>query len=107
MPFEAGGKLYHYLACHFGGAFSDFWWKRVAALVTDITHVLLWLEHAGHVYVDDWLWVLLAGYGTLHGSLIVLIFVALGVPLSWNKLRFGKEVPWLGLVLKLDIPAWL
>ena len=53
MLFEAAGKLYHYLVCHFGGAFSDFWWKRVAALVMDVVHNVIWLELGGHVYVDD------------------------------------------------------
>ena len=81
--------------------------ERVADLVTDVVHALIWLDHGGHVYVDDWLWILMTELGALHGSLMVLVFIAMGVPLSWGKLRFGREVPWLGLALKLDVPAWL
>ena len=81
MFFEHEGKLYLYKVCHFGSSFSDWWWKRVAALPTDITHGVLWVSHAGHVYVDDWLWILLQSFGMLQASLILLNFVSQGVPL--------------------------
>ena len=59
MLFEAANRLYHYLVCHFGDTISELWWKRVAVLITYIAHSLLWTQHGGHVYVDDWLLVML------------------------------------------------
>ena len=41
MLFELAGALYYYLACHFGGALSDYWWKRLAGLITDVCHHLV------------------------------------------------------------------
>ena len=29
--------------------------QRIAALITDICHIVLWLNHAGHAYADEWL----------------------------------------------------
>jgi hypothetical protein len=33
-----------------------------------------------------------------------MFFVALGVPISWAKLQFGKEILWLGLTI--DLRSW-
>ena len=85
MLFEAGGKLYHGLACHFGGACSESWWKRVAALITAIIHPPRWLQHADYVYVDGWLGRLMNERCILHGCLIALVLAALGLPLCWHK----------------------
>ena len=62
MLFEAANRLLEYAVCHFGGAFSDYWWKRVAALITDVTHLLLWVAHGGRVYVDDWRLLFASGF---------------------------------------------
>ena len=37
----------------------------------------------------------------------MLLLAALGVPLSWGKLRIGTRLNWLGLTLDLAVPAWL
>ena len=71
--------------------------EALAALLTDICHGSLWVSHAGHVYVDDRLCSSLASFGLLPSSLVLLISVALGVPVSWKKLQVGKPIPmaWL------------
>ena len=75
--------------------------------MTDICHHILGVRHAGHVYVDDWIWLFDEYFALLQASLTVMVFVGLGAPLSWKKFLLGKNVPWLGLVLDLMVPAWL
>ena len=85
---------------------SDFWWKRSVGRITDVCHSCLWIRHVGHVYVDDWLFLFAQRSGHPRSSLAVMFYVGLGVSLSWRKLVLGTEVPWLGLVLSLRVPAW-
>ena len=84
---------------------SVCWWKRVAARLADIVHYPLWLEHVGHVYTVDWLWLFAATYGTLQACQALVLLTSLGAPISWNRLRFGQQLPWLGLPLDLTVPA--
>ena len=67
----------------------------------------LGLDIGGHVYVDDWLWLLAAQFGLVQAPLVVMNCVGLGVPLRWHKLALGQTVNGLGLILKLRVPAWL
>ena len=91
MLFEVAGRLFYYLICHFGGSFNDDWWRRVAALIMDITHAILWILHGGHACVDDWLWRSSSEWSTLQACLVVVSAVSLGVPMSWGKLRLGRQ----------------
>jgi hypothetical protein len=52
---------------------SAFWWPRLGGLILRIFHHLIWLSHAGFLYVDDFLF-----YGGQHGAFvgnIVLYFL--------------------------------
>lgn len=35
---EANGQLYYYKTCHFGGAWSAYWWARTASALMRIVH---------------------------------------------------------------------
>lgn len=48
--------LYHYVVCHFGASFSDYWWARMGAFIHRLLHRVIIFRHAGHLFVDDWLW---------------------------------------------------
>ena len=40
LLFEWKGKLHYYAVCQFGAKFSAYWWQRLGALLTRITHSL-------------------------------------------------------------------
>ena len=58
--FSLDGQFYYYVVCHFGGKFSAFHWARFAAALHRLLHKLIRVWHGGWIYVDDWLWRLLA-----------------------------------------------
>ena len=53
--FEFLGILCHYLVCHFGASFSDYWWGRLGAFLHRLIHRLVYVRHSGLLFVDDWL----------------------------------------------------
>ncbi|CAE8581638.1 unnamed protein product [Polarella glacialis] len=97
LMFRHAGILYYYVVCHFGGSFSAYWWSRVGSALTRISHQLLWVSHAGWLYVDDWLWRLLASVAPLHASLLVALMCVLKVPMSWHKCHLKAQIDWIGL----------
>jgi len=105
--FQCMGKLYWYCVCHFGARFSAYWWARVGALLHRLAHRLLWSAHWGWLYVDDSLWKFVRAAAPLHAALVLSLFVAIGVPVSWHKLRFGSGVKWIGLIVRFDAHQWI
>lgn len=89
-------KLYGYRACHFGAKFSAYWWARVGAFLQRVSHLFLFVEHMGYLFVDDSLWNFDAQAAPLQESALLLFLSSLGVPLSWHKLEFGVAVRWIG-----------
>ena len=53
VGFSLEGKLFFYRVSPFGAFFLAFWWARLGGLLLRIFHHLLWLSHAGFLYVDD------------------------------------------------------
>ena len=104
MFFQLLNVIYYYVVCHFGGTFSAYWWGRVASLLLRLVHKLIYVRHGGWVYVDDFSFLFPAKLGSEFSLLVVMFLVALGVPISWAKLQFGKEVLWLGLTI--DLRSW-
>ncbi len=106
MLFESIGILYCYLACHFGGAWSSTWWARPGGALHRLLHLLLWSPHQGWLYVDDWLWRLLAASAGEDAALLVLFLMTVGCPLSFQKLDLGEEVLWIGLLVIFRLSTW-
>ncbi len=69
-------------------------------------HVLLWNPHQGWLYIDDWLWRLLAASAGEDAALLVLFLLAVGCPLSFHKLALGEEVLWIGLLVNFRLSTW-
>ena len=55
MLFSFQQQLYYYVVCHFGGRWSAYWWSRVGGMLMRMCHRLLFVEHQGHIYVDEFL----------------------------------------------------
>ena len=59
----------------FGISSAAYWWGRVGALLLRLSHRLLWTDHAGFLYVDDFLFRLLKDVAPLRASLLCLFWV--------------------------------
>ena len=73
---EAGGKLAYYHTCHFGGAWSAYWWSRTAACLMRLIHrIATWpsfllLEWCREVYSH--LFLVRQAYARLENSIVEL-----------------------------------
>ncbi|CAE7193802.1 unnamed protein product, partial [Symbiodinium necroappetens] len=91
-----------YLTCHFGGAWSAYWWSRVAAGFVRLCHILLHSSHFLSMYVDGELSLFPAASATLMACVEVMLACSLGVPLSWKKMSLGTTLKWIGWLLQFD-----
>ena len=98
LLFQWMGILYHYKVCHFGGRFSGYWWARMGAYLHRMLHRIIFISHAGWLYVDDWLWRFRTDIAPIGAMLTCMSLVAVGCPLSWHKLAYGRAVKWIGLI---------
>ena len=55
LLFEAAGKLFHYVVCHFGAKFSAYWWQRAGGQMLRVVHALLaTFSHRAWLYVQSY-----------------------------------------------------
>jgi len=107
MFFSFQDIIYYYVECHFGGSWSAYWWSRLASVLLRLVHELIYFEHFGAIYVDDFFFMLRKELGLQTACLIICFLVALGVPLSWKKLRLNFAIKWLGVVIDLRIRCFI
>ena len=96
--FEVAGVLYRWLVCHFGAAYSAWWWSRCGAMIMRLIHRLVWRYHFGFCFVDDYEVMVPAEGVWLDACTVIMALTAIGVPLSWAKLRVSlDELKYIGL----------
>ena len=80
----------------YGVASAQYYWGRMAALILRITYHtipdVLW----AFVYVDDFLFLLHPTTPNNTTATIILLYMALGIPISWKKSTLGQINHWLG-----------
>ena len=91
-------RLFFYVVCHFGGGFSDYWWKSFSAFLTRWWHRLIYVSHRGFIYTDDLLFIFERDCAALFAALIVVSGDVLGVRWSYLEFEFGEQVKWIGLL---------
>ena len=106
MPlcFHANGKLYRCVTLNFGARASGWYWGRVAGLMVRAAHSLLGYGHVLWQYVDDLLAWLDSISAPLWASILVILFMILGIPLSWHKESLSMEVDWIGW--RISLASW-
>ena len=57
VGFSLDGTIYFYKVCPFGASFSAYHWTRLGSFILRWFHHLLWLQHAGLLYVDDFFFI--------------------------------------------------
>ena len=85
----------------FGVSSAGYWWSRLFAL---IVRLLFWVTGRSlplyHLVYSDDGQLIGAGRRFEDPLLIALLFLeALGVPLTWKKVRGGIELEWVGLMV--------
>ena len=88
--FVLGNDFFVYRSCYFGAKYSAYWWSRVGAWLVRMLHRFLWISHACFLYVDDGLVLVPKDVAPLAS------LTALGVPLSWKKVKVEVELVWIG-----------
>ena len=81
LCFHANGKLYRCVTLNFGARASGWYWGRVAGLMVRTAHSLLGYGHVLWQYVDDLLAWLDSISAPLWASILVILFMILGIPL--------------------------
>ena len=69
-----------------------------------LAHALLAHGHALWQYVDDLLAWLDRISSPLWASLLVVLFLILGIPMSWHKAALDVEVDWIGW--RISVLTW-
>ena len=87
--FVVKGRWFAYRSCYFGCRWAAYWFSRVGAFLVRHCHQFLWVKHGFFLYVDDGLALFPAGLCPLLATSLLLFLAALGVPLSWEKVRMG------------------
>ncbi len=96
LGFALDKDLYFYKVCPFGAVFSGSWWGRLPGFLMRLFHQLIYISHAGMIYVDDMFFMQDGSVMPLTASLLSLFFQAIQIPLSWKKCELSSEVKWIG-----------
>ena len=96
LCFHAQDSLYQCKTLNFGARASGWYWGRLAGLMIRSTHAILGHGHALWQYVDDLLCWIDRKTAPLWASLVIVLFQALGIPLSWHKSQLAMNITWIG-----------
>ena len=96
VGFSLEGQLFFYRVTPFGAVFSAFWWARLGGLILRIFHHLIWLSHAGFLYVDDFLFFMEANMMPLSATLLCIFCQLLEIPISWKKTAMHSSIDYIG-----------
>ena len=103
VAFSFLGRFFISNNLNFGARASAFWWGRIAGMLMRLSHAVIRLPHLMWDYVDDFLAAFRSSTAPLHASLWLVLFMSLGVPLSWNKCTWGESIRWIGWDLRFDV----
>ena len=93
---DGSNSLYFYRTCPFGATFAQHWWGRLGSVILRILHILIWVAHTGHLFVDDYLFSQEASVLPATSAMICMFMQVMGIPLSWHKLQLSIRVSWIG-----------
>ena len=96
VGFSLDGAIYFYKVCPFGASFSAYHWTRLGSFILRWFHHLLWLQHAGLLYVDDFLFIFPKSVAVVLATLLCIASQVIRLPISWRKCEFGSKVKWIG-----------
>ena len=96
VGFSLDNSLYFYRVCPFGASFSAYHWTRLGSFVLRLFHHMIWLQHAGLLYVDDFFFMFPKSVALILATLLCVTSQVIRLPISWGKCEFGGRVKWIG-----------
>ncbi len=96
VGFSWRNRLPFYRVCPFGATFSAHWWSRLGGFILRLRHRLLYISHIGLLYVDDFSFSQSDKVLPISACLILLLFQAIKLPISWRKCELSHAVVWIG-----------
>ena len=96
LCFHFQGRLFRSNTLNFGARASGYYWGRVAGMLMRTLHRVVHVRHSMFIYVDDLLASLDSTSSPVYASMVVLMCMCLGVPLSWKKTQLQSKVVWIG-----------
>ena len=96
VGFSLDGAIYFYKVCPFGASFSAYHWTRLGSFILRWFHHLVWLQHAGLLYVDDFFFIFPKSVAIILATLLCIASQVIRLPISWGKCEFGSKVKWIG-----------
>ena len=85
LCFHFQKRLFRSVTLNFGARASGYYWGRVACMLMRTLHRVVHVPHSMFIFVDDILAALDSKSSPVYASMIVLMCMCLGVPLSWKK----------------------
>lgn len=96
LCFHFQQRLFRSVTLNFGARASGYYWGRVAGMLMRTLHRIIHVRHSMFIYVDDLLAILDSKSAPIYASMVVLMCLCLGVPLSWKKTQLQSDVVWIG-----------
>ena len=96
VGFSLDGAIYFYKVCPFGASFSAYHWTRLGSFILRWFHHLLWIQHAGLLYVDDFFFIFPRSVALILATLLCIASQVVRLPISWGKCEFGTKLKWIG-----------
>ena len=100
--FQFKGKWYRYKVAHFGASWSAWYWQRLAGALLRVLHVFLGVPHVALTFVDDTVVMIPSEQALELACLAAMLMEALGVPLSYHKLKVASLVDFIGFRVSMD-----
>ena len=102
LCFHVGDRLYQCLCLKFGARARGWYWGRGAGLVVRTAHALLDHHHALWQYVEDLLAWIDKQTAPLWAPSLIILFLILGILMSWRKAFLDSCLAWIGWNICLD-----
>ena len=96
VGFSWQNGLHFYRVCPFGAIFSAHWWSRLGGFLLRLCHRMIYISHIGLLYVDDFIFSQSDKVLPISACLILLMFQAIKLPISWRKCELSHSVIWIG-----------
>lgn len=96
LCFHFQQRLFRSVTLNFGARASGYYWGRVAGMLMRTLHRIIHVRHSMFIYVDDLLAILDSKSAPIYASMVVLMCLCLGVPLTWKKTQLQSDVVWIG-----------
>ena len=108
MIAEIKGQLWVNMVGTYGVASAQYYWGRMASLITrllyNLSEHLLWIL----VFVDDYIVLTREGKGAMMSTVFLLFMGVIGCPISWHKNALSADNLWVGYAVDINAnTAWL